>query len=405
VSLPVATIDDAQEARPAEDELELTVLMPCLNEAETVGTCIDKAIEFLRRSGIRGEVLVADNSSVDGSVAIALAKGARVVEVSHRGYGAALQQGIKSARGRYVIMGDADSSYDFGRLDLFLDELRAGSRLVIGNRFAGGIAPGAMPPLHRYLGNPLLSFLGRLFFSARVRDFHCGLRGFDRESLLALQLKSTGMEFASEMVIRCALARLKITEVPTTLSPDGRTRPPHLRSWQDGWRHLRLLLLFAPNWLFLYPGALILAFGTALTLVLLQGPVSIFPNVTLDIHSLIVGCMAILVGGQCLSFWIVARRYAASRGWRPPNRHLDRLGEVLRLEHVLLGASVVTLGGLLGIGYSIFEWAAVDFGPMQYGAMIRILMVSCTLVAIGLQIIFTAFLAAIFAIDAEHEQR
>ena len=236
---------------------ELTILMPCLNEAATVARCVAKARGFLERAGIDGEVLIADNGSDDGSRVLAERAGARVIEVAARGYGAALTGGIAAARGRSIIMGDADDSYDFARLE--------GYPLVMGNRFRGGIQKGAMPLLHRYLGNPVLSFVGRLLFRAKVGDFHCGLRGFDREAVRSLNLKTTGMEFASELVVKASLAGWRIAEVPTTLHPDGRGRPPHLRSWRDGWRHLRFLLLFSPRWLFLYPGLALLAVGIALT--------------------------------------------------------------------------------------------------------------------------------------------
>src|SRR5579872_4554372 len=228
--------------------------MPCLNEAETVATCVRKAIGFLAESGISGEVLVADNGSTDGSQALATEAGARVVPVTDKGYGNALMGGIMAAQGKYIIMGDADDSYDFTNLMPFVEELRKGADLVMGNRFAGGIAPGAMPPLHKYLGNPVLSFIGRLFFRSKIGDFHCGLRGFNRDSVMALNLQATGMEFASELVVKATLARQKIAEVPTTLAKDGRSRAPHLRTWRDGWRHLRFLLLFSPRWLFFIPG-------------------------------------------------------------------------------------------------------------------------------------------------------
>ena len=241
--------------------MELTVVMPCLNEAETVATCVRKAIGFLAESGISGEVLVADNGSTDGSQQLAADAGARVVPISDKGYGNALMGGIVAARGKYVIMGDADDSYDFTNLMPFVNELRKGADLVMGNRFRGGIAPGAMPPLHKYLGNPVLSFVGRLFFRSKIGDFHCGLRGFSRDSVMALNLQATGMEFASEMVVKATLAGQHVTEVPTTLSKDGRSRPPHLRSWRDGWRHLRFLLLFSPRWLFFLPGLALLIAG------------------------------------------------------------------------------------------------------------------------------------------------
>lgn len=243
--------------------MELTILMPCLNEAETLKSCIRKGRAFLREQGISGEVLVADNGSDDGSVALAEREGARVVHVAQRGYGSALIAGVQSAQGRFVIMGDSDDSYDFSRLHLFVEKLRQGEQLVMGNRFRGGIAKGAMPALHRYLGNPVLSFIGRLLYSTPARDFHCGLRGFDRRAVLDLGLNASGMEFASEMVVKASLHRLRVCEVPTTLSPDGRSRPPHLRSWRDGWRHLRFLLMMSPRWLLLYPGLALLSLGGA----------------------------------------------------------------------------------------------------------------------------------------------
>ena len=254
------------------DALELTILMPCLNEAETLAICIGKAQSFLTRSGIAGEVVVADNGSTDGSQAIASANGARVVPVPEKGYGAALAGGITAAHGKFVIMADADDSYDFANLDLFVAALRDGADLVMGNRFAGGVAADAMPWHHRYIGNPVLSFLGRLFFRTPVRDFHCGLRGFSRVAIQRLNLRTIGMEFASEMVVKSTLSNLDVREVPTTLKKDGRSRPPHLRSFRDGWRHLRFLLLFSPRWLFLYPGITLLLVGLLIGAALMRGP-------------------------------------------------------------------------------------------------------------------------------------
>ena len=267
-----AALGEVERRLGSRGEIELSILMPCLNEAETLATCIEKARGFLHRSGVAGEVIVADNGSTDASRDIARALGARVVEVAARGYGAALSAGIAAARGRYVIMGDSDDSYDFAALDGFVAKLRQGADLVMGNRFRGGIADKAMPRLHRYLGNPVLSFMGRLFFRSPIGDFHCGLRGFARAAILDLRLAAPGMEFASEMVVKATLAGLKVAEVPTTLKPDGRSRPPHLNSWRDGWRHLKLLLTFAPHWLFLYPGVGLAAAGGCLTLALIPGP-------------------------------------------------------------------------------------------------------------------------------------
>ncbi|MEA3197800.1 MAG: hypothetical protein QOF32_1852, partial [Gammaproteobacteria bacterium] len=266
--------------------MELTILMPCLNEAETVATCIYKARGFLKRTGIDGEVLVADNGSSDGSPEIAREAGARVVPIANKGYGSALIGGIDAAYGRFVIMADADDSYDFSQLDAFVEGLRAGNTMVIGHRFRGGIRPGAMPLLHRYLGNPILSFAGRLFFSSGIGDFHCGLRGVDRAAALQLGLRAPGMEFASEMVVKATLAGWRIAEVPTVLSPDGRSRAPHLRSWRDGWRHLRFLLMMSPRWLMLYPGACLIGIGVAAEVAILRGPV-VIAGVGFDIHTML----------------------------------------------------------------------------------------------------------------------
>jgi glycosyltransferase involved in cell wall biosynthesis len=294
------------EPAPPESEIELTILMPCLNEALTLGICIEKALRFIGHNGIKGEVLIADNGSTDGSQDIARAHGARVVLVPERGYGAALIGGIKAARGRFVIMGDADDSYDFLALDPFVGELRAGADLVMGNRFRGKIEPGAMPKLHRYLGNPVLTGVGRLFFHRAIGDFHCGLRGFRREAMLGIGLNAPGMEFASEMVAKAALHGLRIAEVPTHLKKDGRDRPPHLRSWRDGWRHLRFMLMFSPNWLFIYPGSLLLLFGTA-GLIALQGGALRIGAVTFDINTMLYAGEAAGLGSQILTFGLFAK--------------------------------------------------------------------------------------------------
>jgi glycosyltransferase involved in cell wall biosynthesis len=296
-------------ASQSAKSVDVTILMPCLNEAETVGTCIGKAQRFLSQAGISGEIVVADNGSIDGSQQIAEHAGARVVPVADRGYGAALIGGIQAAQGLYVIMGDADDSYDFSVLAPFIERLRAGADIVMGNRFKGGIAPGAMPFLHRYLGNPVLSWIGRLFFHIKVGDFHCGLRGFNRTRVTALHLRITGMEFASEMVVRAALAGYRIDEVSTTLSKAGRSRSPYLRTWQDGWRHLSFLLMFSPKWLFFYPGLLLIGLGIFAAFALLPGAVTI-GNVGFDIHTFAVACIAVLVGAQTMSVGAVALRFA-----------------------------------------------------------------------------------------------
>jgi glycosyltransferase involved in cell wall biosynthesis len=367
----------------ANDALELTILMPCLNEAETLATCIGKARAFLAHSGIAGEVLVADNGSTDGSVVLAESAGARVVDVPERGYGAALRAGIAAARGRFVVMGDADDSYDFSRLEPFVARLRDGCDLVMGNRFAGGIAPGAMPFLHRYLGNPVLSLIGRLFFRARIRDFHCGLRGFRRDAVLGLDLQTSGMEFASEMVVRAALARLPIAEVPTTLAVDGRSRPPHLRTWRDGWRHLRFLLMFSPRWLFLYPGLALILFGVLGTAALFAGPLMFTARLSLDDHSYLVATVAMLVGIQVAGFGVVARHFASAYGLLPRSRALVATMRVVTLERGLLGSLALLVFGISGVAWSVWQWALVDFGHLTAPAVMRVLALSLVLIAIG----------------------
>lgn len=375
-------------------DIELTILMPCLDEAETLARCIDKARGFLAKSGIAGEVLIADNGSTDGSQAIAEAHGARVVPVAERGYGAALIGGIGAARGRFIVMGDADDSYDFSSLQPFVDRLRAGADLVMGNRFKGGIAPGAMPPLNRYLGNPLLSSLGRLFFGIPVRDFHCGLRAFNADRMRALDLRTTGMEFASEMIVRAAFAGYRIEEVPTTLQPDGRSRPPHLRPWRDGWRHLRFLLIYSPRWLFLYPGLLILFTGLFGAVVLLPGRVAI-GGIGFDVHTFIIACLGILVGLQSVTFALIARKYAAMRGLVPPSANYGALLSSMTLERMLIAAGVIGVAGLLGILYCVWVWASLNFGALEYRSLLRVLTLSGTAVAAGLQLAFAAFLSGV----------
>ena len=377
--------------------IEVTILMPCLNEAETVGACIGKAQRFLSKADISGEVLIADNGSTDGSREIAEKLGARVVPVAGRGYGAALIGGIQAASGRYVIMGDADDSYDFSALLPFVERLRDGADLVMGNRFKGGIAPGAMPALHRYFGNPVLSGIGRLLFHLKVGDFHCGLRGFNRARVSELNLRTTGMEFASEMVVRAALSGYHIEEVPTTLSKDGRSRPPHLRTWQDGWRHLSFLLIYSPKWLFFYPGLFLLALGIFAAFALLPGPV-LMGNVAFDIHTFTVACIAVLVGTQAMSFGAVAFRFATVHKLVPPSRRFSGILTKLSLERILVLSAVVFLSGFAGVIWCLLQWASTGFGPLEYSALLRILILSLTAIAIGVQLTLTGFLSAIVEI-------
>jgi glycosyltransferase involved in cell wall biosynthesis len=380
------------------DELELSIVMPCLNEAETVATCVTKAMRFLRQHGVAGEVVVADNGSTDGSQERAGAAGARVVPVPARGYGAALMGGIAAARGRYVIMGDADDSYDFLALAPFLDRLRAGDELVVGNRFRGGIKPGAMPFLHRYLGNPLLSLAGRLFYRVPIGDFHCGLRGFSRAAIDRLGLSSPGMEFASEMIVKAAFHRLKFSEVPTVLSPDGRSRSPHLKTWQDGWRHLRFLVLHSPRWLFFYPGIVLLALGLVGVALLIPGPLRVTPTTALDIHSLLAASFAVLIGVQLISFSILARRYAALEGVLPPKRGYLGMFEAVSLERVLQAALVILVGGLVGFAWAFWSWASHDFGPIVYAGVMRVLIPSLMAIAVAVQLAASAFLASVLSL-------
>lgn len=376
---------------------ELTVLMPCLNEAETLAICIVKAQRFLAEHGISGEVLVADNGSSDGSVQIARQAGARVVEVSNRGYGAALMAGISAAQSRYVIMGDADDSYDFASLMPLLTALREGHELVMGNRFRGGIAPGAMPFLHRYVGNPVLSFLGRLFFHVPIGDFHCGLRGFCRESVVALHLQAQGMEFASEMVVKAHLHGLSIAEVPTTLSPDGRSRPPHLNTWSDGWRHLKFLLLHSPRWLFLYPGLLCSVLGLVLMISLAAGPIAISGAIHLDIHSLVMGCVLLMVGTLSTGFALIARRFGAYSGLLPTSALTHRLMALFSLERLLVGALLLFLAGVTGLIACVWQWAGHSFGDLSYASLVRPMVISGTAVVVSIQCVFIAFLAELLS--------
>jgi glycosyltransferase involved in cell wall biosynthesis len=379
---------------------ELTILMPCLNEAATVALCIAKARGFLERTGIDGEVLVADNGSVDGSLLVAQRAGARVVEVARRGYGAALAGGIAAARGRYVVMGDADDSYDFGCLDPFVTRLREGYPLVMGNRFRGGIRKGAMPLLHRYLGNPVLSFVGRLLFRARVGDFHCGLRGFDREAIASLHLRTTGMEFASELVVKAALAGWRIAEVPIVLHPDGRGRASHLRSWRDGWRHLRFLLLFSPRWLFLYPGLALLAAGTALTTALYFTPLRL-RGAGLDIHSMLYASAAALLGMQLCLFALFARVSAQNAGLLPRRPSLDRLLKTLTLERGLLLGLGVALCGLLWSGAAFWQWREAGFGALDPRVVMRDTIPAAALMVGGMEIMLASFLLSLLSWDID----
>jgi hypothetical protein len=379
--------------------MELTILMPCLNEALTVETCIRKARAYLEKRSIAGEVLVADNGSTDGSQSLALAAGARVVQVASKGYGSALIGGIEAANGRYVIMADADDSYDFADLDGFVDRLRRGFNLVIGNRFQGGIRPGAMPLLNRYLGNPVLSLIGRTLFASPVGDFHCGLRGFERQAILGLHLRATGMEFASEMVVKASLASLRIAEVPTTLSPDGRQRAPHLRPWRDGWRHLRFMLLRSPQWLFLYPGLLLAVLGLVGSSMLTRGPIQVPGLFTLDINGLLYCSVAAIVGVQIMFFGLFAMALARRMQLRIAHGFPEKLMRAASDEVAIAIGACLVLGGTGGAVYAVLQWGHASFGALVPSEMMRITIPSVTALAIGTQILFGGFMLGFIEIE------
>ncbi|WP_372382096.1 glycosyltransferase family 2 protein [Xanthomonas sp. NCPPB 1068] len=383
-------MSEIAEEAAVDEAFELTVLMPCLNEANSVALCVHKALGFLATFGVRGEVLVADNGSTDGSQALAESAGGRVVSVARRGYGAALRSGIAHARGRYVIMGDADDSYDFSALMGMLQALRNGSDLVMGNRFQGGIESQAMPFLHRYLGNPVLSFLGRLFYRNNIGDFHCGIRGFRADAIRSLRLNSDGMEFASEMVVKSALHRLRINEVPVTLHRDKRGRPPHLRTWRDGWRHLKFLLLHSPRWLFLLPGALLTLMGLV-AMIAIGAHSWLVGGLGLDIHTLSYSGAAITLGVQMLLFALLTRYVGAQRGWLPESDFTKWFATHFSLEVGLLLASAAFLAGLGLSGYALTTWAAHDFGALDPRAMMRLVIPSVTLLAVGGELGLSAF--------------
>lgn len=381
---------------------ELSVVMPCLNEAETIGICVDKAWAALRVAGIDGEVIVADNGSTDGSREIALERGARLVPVPERGYGAALIGGFTAARGKYLIMADGDDSYNFAHLSRFLDKLRSGADLVMGNRFQGGIEPGAMPPLHRYLGNPVLSFLGRLIFRANCGDFHCGMRGLSKDAFERLDLRCTGMEFASEMIVKATLADMKVAETPTTLSPDGRTRSPHLRTWRDGWRHLRFLFLYSPRWLFLYPGIALMLVGAAATLWLLPQQ-RMLGQFSFDVDTLVYALGAVLIGFQAIVFAICAKVYGISQGLLP-NRHVvESALEHFTLEKGLLAGGTLTLGGLMAAIHGVHIWRTAGFGELNPESILRITLPSCTAIVMGIESIFASCFLSVLRLPSSQK--
>jgi len=376
---------------------ELSVVMPCLDEEDTIAGCIEQIRKTLQANQIEGEIIVADNGSVDRSAQIAHSRGARVVPVENKGYGNALMGGISVARGKYIIIGDADGSYDFTQIPVFLEKLRAGYQLVMGNRFAGGIQPGAMPALHRYLGNPLLTAIGRLFFGAKCHDFYCGLRGFTREAYERMDLRTTGMEFANEMVVKASLFQASLCEVPTTLSPDGRQGRSHLRTWHDGWRGLRFLLLYSPRWLFFYPGLSFLTVGCAAALWLLPGTRRI-GRVSLDIHTLLYAVVAMLTGFQAVVFAFFTKVFAVTEGLLPEDPRLTRAFRVFNLEKGLLAGTVLLVTGIVIACYSLFLWNRAGFGAMNPVVLVRLVAAVIVLITLGVETILASFFLSILGL-------
>ena len=380
------------------EQIELSVVMPCLNERATLGACIKQAQETLKRQGIRGEVVIADNGSTDGSQKIAADLGARVVAVEKRGYGAALQGGIAASRGEFVLMGDADESYDFTQLGAFVSKLREGYDLVMGNRFRGGILPGAMPASHRYLGNPILTAIGRLFFKSSIGDFHCGLRAFRKDAIERLHLRTMGMEFASEMVVKSTLFGLRMAEIPTTLAPDGRDRPPHLRTWRDGWRHLRFLLLYSPRWLFLYPGFLLMLLGGGVVCWLLPGRRYV-DEVGFDVGTMVFAAAIIIAGYQAVTFAVFGKVFAITAGLLPEDERFRRLFRIVTLEKGLLIGALLAAGGAAIFVMAGLDWRAHGFGPLDPARTLRAVIPGTILLVVGFQTILSSFFLSVLGMD------
>lgn len=380
--------------------------MPCLNEAETLAVCIRKAHEGLREAHVIGEVLIADNGSTDGSQEIAIREGARVVAVERKGYGNALRGGIEAAKGRWIIIGDSDDSYDFSRISGFVRNLRNGDDLVMGCRLPSGggtIAPGAMPWKNRWIGNPILSFIGRLFFRCPAHDFHCGLRGFTKEAFTRMDLKTTGMEFASEMVIKATLKGLRISEVPITLHKDGRSRPPHLKPWRDGWRHLRFMLIYSPRWLFLIPGLLMALLGGIATAVLSFRSI-VIGNLHLDVGTQLVTSMALIVGLQLLTFAFSSKVFAIGEGLLPEDQRFSQWFRWFSLEKGVLVGLVSLAVGLGLLLQSLWVWRAADFGPLVYSENLRRLIPAATLIVVGAQMVFSSFFLSVLGLKTQHRK-
>jgi glycosyltransferase involved in cell wall biosynthesis len=377
--------------------VELSIVMPCLNEAETLASCIRKAQSYIKRSGVSAEIVVGDNGSTDGSQQIAADLGARVVSIPICGYGAALRGAIEAADGCFCIMGDSDDSYDFEHLDIFVQKLREGCDLVMGNRFKGKIEKGAMPWKNRYIGNPVLSGIGKTFFHVNAGDFHCGLRGFSKSAFERMDLRTTGMEFASEMVIKATMMKMTIAEVPTTLVHDGRTRPPHLKPYRDGWRHLRFMLLYSPRWLFLYPGIALILLGLAGCAWLLPGP-RIVHGIGVDVHTLLYAFVSVLLGFQLVAFAVFAKVFAISEGLLPEDPHLNRLFRYIKLETGLAAGGLLVALGIAGSIFAVSGWAKGSFGALDTEYMLRIVMPSVFSMTLGAQIVFSSFFLSILGL-------
>src|SRR5450631_3910528 len=378
--------------------VEVSIVMPCLNEAETLAKCIRHAQSAIAKGGFAAEIIVADNGSTDGSQQIARELGARVVEVPRKGYGSALIGGIDAAKGQFVVMGDADDSYDFEAIGPLIDKLRQGYDLVVGNRFMGGIEPGAMPWSHRWVGNPVLTFISRVFFHAPVGDTHCGLRAFKKDAYEKMRLRASGMEFASEMVIKASLKGMRITEVAVVLRPDGRSHPPHLRTWRDGWRHLRFMLLFSPRWLFLYPGLALFALGAVLSALLVVAPLRI-GSVRLDIHTLLVAGFLALLGYQLVLFAVFTKIFAIRAGFHPPYPPLDAMSRYVTLEVGLAAGALMVLVGVIALVLAVASWGAVGFGTLNPSLTMREVIPAVVLLALGTQTVFASFFISILSID------
>jgi glycosyltransferase involved in cell wall biosynthesis len=398
--MSVAQRSPRQQSGPSSRPVEVSIVMPCLDEAETLAACIQKAQQAIETEGLSAEIIVADNGSSDGSQAIAAELGARVVPVKRKGYGSALIGGINAAQGEFVIMGDADDSYDFTAIAPLIARLRDGCDLVVGNRFLGGIQPGAMPWSHRWIGNPALTLISRVFFHTPVGDAHCGLRGFRKEAYERMKLRATGMEFASEMVIKASLKGMRIAEVPVALRPDGRSRPPHLRTWRDGWRHLRFMLLFSPRWLFLYPGLALFAAGVLLSALLIPGPLHV-GGVRLDVHTLLVASFLALLGYQLVLFAVFTKIFAVRTGFHPPHPLLEAVFRYVTLEVGLAAGFLMVLGGLVALVLAVASWGSVGFGNLDPSLTMREVIPAVVLLALGTQTVFASFFISILSIDRD----